>query len=81
MQDINQKLATMVTNRENLERMCYTMRDDISEVGNKVDNQSLEIKDVQGALRMQSQMFDAHAAKLVYFTLGFLGHLFHAFIF
>ena len=67
MQDLNHKLQTMVTNRESLERLCYTMRDEISEVSNKVDNQSLEIKDVQGALRVQSKMFETQATKMVTF--------------
>ena len=67
MQDLNHKLQTMVTNRETLERLCYTMRDEISEVSNKVDNQSLEIKDVQGALRVQSKMFETQATKMVSF--------------
>ena len=65
MQDLNHKLATMATNRETLERLCYTMRDEISEVSNKVDNQSLEIKDCQGALRVQSKMFETQATKMV----------------
>ena len=65
MQDLNHKLATMSTNRETLERLCYTMRDEISEVSNKVDNQSLEIKDCQGALRVQSKMFESQATKMV----------------
>ena len=65
MQDLNHKLATMSTNRETLERLCYTMRDEISEVSNKVDNQSLEIKDCQGALRVQSKMFETQATKMV----------------
>lgn len=64
LQDLNHKLATMTTNRENLERMCYTMRDEISELNNKCDNQSLELKDLQGLLRMQNKMFDAQTAKL-----------------
>ena len=65
MQELNHKLATMVTNRENLERMSYAMREEISDLGNKVDNQSLEIKDVQGALRLQNKMFDTQTAKMV----------------
>ena len=64
MQDLNHKLQTMVTNRETLERLCYTMRDEISEVSNKVDNQSLAIKDVQGALRVQSKMFETQQNKM-----------------
>ena len=72
MQELNHKLANMVTNRENLERMSYAMREEISDLGNKVDNQSMEIKDVQGALRLQNKMFDAQTTKLVSPSLLFL---------
>ena len=72
MQELNHKLANMVTNRENLERMSYAMREEISDLGNKVDNQSMEIKDVQGALRLQNKMFDAQTTKLVSSSLLFL---------
>jgi hypothetical protein len=65
LQDLNHKLAAMVTNRENLERISFTMRDEISEITNKVDNQSMELKDVQGALRLQNKMFDAQNMKMV----------------
>ena len=69
MQELNHKLATMVTSRENLERLSYTMRDEINDLANKIDNQSLEVKDVQGALRVQNKMFEAQNAKLVgYFS-------------
>ena len=65
MQELNHKLATMVTSRENLERLSYTMRDEINDLANKLDNQSLEVKDVQGALRLQTKMFETQKAKLV----------------
>ena len=64
MQELNGKLATMVTNRENLERICYSLRDEVGELSNKLDNQSLEIKDVQGAMRVQGKMFDQQQAKI-----------------
>jgi len=64
MQELNHKLATMVTSRENLERLSYTMRDEINDLANKLDNQSLEVKDVQGALRLQTKMFETQKAKL-----------------
>ena len=64
MQDLNHKLTTMTKNRENLERMVYSIRDELSDVSNKVDNQSLEVKDVHEALRLQNKMFDAQASKL-----------------
>ena len=48
-----------------MERLSYTMRDEINDLANKIDNQSLEVKDVQGALRVQNKMFEAQNAKLV----------------
>ena len=52
-----------------MERLSYTMRDEINDLANKIDNQSLEVKDVQGALRVQNKMFEAQNAKLVgYFS-------------
>ncbi len=65
MQELNHKLATMVTSRENLERLSYTMRDEINDLQNKLDNQGLEVKDVQGALRLQIKMFETQKAQLV----------------
>ncbi len=55
----------MTTNRENLERMCYTMKDEISELTNKSDTQGMELKDIQGALRLQNKMFDQQNLKMV----------------
>ena len=64
MQELNEKLATMVKSRENLERHSHTMQDEINELQNKMDNQSLEVKDVQGGLRVQNKMFEAQNQKL-----------------
>ena len=61
---MNQRLQSMQTNRENLERVVYAIRDELNDVTNKVDNQSLEVKDVHEALRLQNKMFDAQAAKM-----------------
>ena len=64
MQELNSKLATMVKSRENLERHSHTMQDEINELQNRMDNQSLEVKDVQGGLRLQNKMFEAQNQKL-----------------
>ena len=64
MQELNSKLATMVKSRENLERHTHTMQDEINELQNKMDNQSLEVKDVKGGLRLQIKMFEAQNQKL-----------------
>ena len=48
--------------------LSHTAREEINDLSNKLDNQSLEVKDVQGALRLQNKMFEAQTAKMVNFS-------------
>ena len=52
--------------------LSHTAREEINDLSNKLDNQSLEVKDVQGALRLQNKMFEAQTAKIVSFYFAFL---------
>ena len=51
--------------------LSHTAREEINDLSNKLDNQSLEVKDVQGALRLQNKMFEAQTAKIVSFYFAF----------
>lgn len=51
--------------------LSHTAREEINDLSNKLDNQSLEVKDVQGALRLQNKMFEAQTAKMVSFFFAF----------
>ena len=57
--------------------LSHTAREEINDLSNKLDNQSLEVKDVQGALRLQNKMFEAQTAKIVSFILLFLPFFYH----
>ena len=50
--------------------LSHTAREEINDLSNKLDNQSLEVKDVQGALRLQNKMFEAQTAKMVNFPFA-----------
>ena len=50
--------------------LSHTAREEINDLSNKLDNQSLEVKDVQGALRLQNKMFEAQTAKIVSFIFA-----------
>ena len=48
-----------------MERLCYNLRDEVSEITNKVDNMTMEVKDVQSALQVYNKMLDAQSAQMV----------------
>ncbi len=63
--DIQQKISTLSSARENVERQCYNLRDEMSEILNKLDNVTMEVKDVQGAQQVYSKMLEAQSLQLV----------------
>ncbi len=65
LDDIQHKMNTLNTNRETVERMATNSRDDIENLALKVDNIGLELKDMQGAIKLQNKMFDNHALRMV----------------
>lgn len=64
IQEIQQKVTTLTSSSENLERLCHNVREDLSDVNGKVDIMSLELKDVKGALTLQDKMFNTQVSKL-----------------
>ena len=59
------KMAALNSNRENLERICFVVRDGLADVANKVDTLQIELKDIQGNVRLQNKMFDSQAQMIV----------------
>ena len=45
--------------------MCHNSRDEIADIISKLENISLEVKDIQGEQRVQSKMIDARENQLV----------------
>ena len=45
--------------------MVYANRDDLRDLSTKVDGLALDIKDMQGAMKLQNKMFDTQASKMV----------------
>merc|ERR1719369_589119 len=58
IQELYHKLATVQQNRETLERTCYVIRDEVRELEGKMENLSLEVKDFEGAVKMQAAMME-----------------------
>ena len=54
-----------------MERLCYNLRDEVSEITNKVDNMTMEVKDVQSALQVYNKMLEAQSAQMVIFNHPF----------
>ena len=54
-----------------MERLCYNLRDEVSEITNKVDNMTMEVKDVQSALQVYNKMLEAQSAQMVIFNHQF----------
>ena len=65
MQDLNHKLASMVTNRETLERLCYTMKDEIADLANKIDNQSIEVRDYKQNFNLLTTVVPLNFSRLL----------------
>jgi len=65
IQELYHKLATVQQNRETLERTCYVIRDDVRELDGKMENLSLEVKDFEGAVKMQAAMMEKLSAARV----------------
>ena len=65
MQDLNHKLASMVTNRETLERLCYTMKDEIADLANKIDNQSIEVRDYKPNFNLLTTVVPLNFSRLL----------------
>ena len=64
----------MSTSKDTLERMCHNSRDEIQDIISKLENISLEVKDIQGEQRVQSKMMESRENQLVsrnrvYFTI------------
>ena len=65
LQDLQAKISALNTSKDTLERMCHNSRDEIQDIISKLENISLEVKDVQGEQRVQSKMLDARENQLV----------------
>ena len=55
--------------------MCHNSRDEIADIISKLENISLEVKDIQGEQRVQSKMIDARENQLVSRILKFFERL------
>ena len=54
--------------------MCHNSRDEIQDIISKLENISLEVKDIQGEQRVQSKMMESRenqlvSSNIVYFTM------------
>ena len=45
--------------------MCHNSRDEIQDLISRMENTSLEVKDLQGEQRVQSKMLEARETQLV----------------
>ena len=74
LQDLNEKIAVLNTSKDTLERMCFNARDEIQDITAKLENVSLEVKDTQGELKVQSKMMETRVNQLVcveFYMIGF----------
>ena len=60
--------------------MCHNSRDEIQDIISKLENISLEVKDIQGEQRVQSKMMESRENQLVssnrvYFTIEYILYL------
>jgi len=62
IQELYHKMASVQSNRETLERTCYNLRDEVKELDGKVENFGMEVKDFEGAVKMQGAMMDKLAS-------------------
>ena len=67
MQDLQAKISALTTSKDTLERMCHNSRDEIQDLISRMENTSLEVKDLQGEQRVQSKMLEARETQLVSF--------------
>ena len=65
MQDLQAKISALTTSKDTLERMCHNSRDEIQDLISRMENTSLEVKDLQGEQRVQSKMLEARETQLV----------------
>ena len=60
--------------------MCHNSRDEIQDIISKLENISLEVKDIQGEQRVQSKMMESRenqlvSSNIVYFTIEYVLYL------
>ena len=65
MQDLQARISALSTSKDTLERMCHNSRDEIQDIISKLENISLEVKDIQGEQRVQSKMMESRENQLV----------------
>ena len=59
------KIGMLTSSNASLERQTASMRADLTDVSAKIDGLNLDVKDVQGAMKVQTRLFDVQAGKLV----------------
>ena len=64
LQELKTKISTVETHSKQTERIAAGCRDSILDITGKMDNQGLEIKDCQAALRLQNKMYDNQVARM-----------------
>ena len=69
LQELQTKISALNTSKDTLERMCHNSRDEIQDIIAKLENISLEVKDIQGEQRVQSKMMETRENQLVSFIL------------
>ena len=77
MQDLQARISALSTSKDTLERMCHNSRDEIQDIISKLENISLEVKDIQGEQRVQSKMMESRENQLVssdrvYFNIEYI---------
>ena len=80
LQDLQARISALSTSKDTLERMCHNSRDEIQDIISKLENISLEVKDIQGEQRVQSKMMESRENQLVsrnrvYFTIEYILYL------
>lgn len=62
MQDMNHKLSIATSANASLERNTSNLRSDINDLASKLDILAVDLKDVQGTVKVQTSMIDATKA-------------------
>ena len=80
LQDLQARISALSTSKDTLERMCHNSRDEIQDIISKLENISLEVKDIQGEQRVQSKMMESRENQLVssdrvYFNIEYILYL------
>lgn len=55
----------MNQSKEQLERLCFSLRDEMREAASKVDNLSQELGSLEGSVRMQARLLEDNSKRML----------------